>query len=91
MIIKFWEVSVMADCEGRTSKVIARLTNQEAAVEFAESDEGRNCYGQRGHISPKNFVIHETAAEAGAKEKTKRREEALAKLSESDKNALGLT
>ena len=90
-MLPLWELRVIADCEGRSTKITARFTNKQAAQEFAESDQGRDMYGHIGEILATTLELYDTAEEAGAASVKATRQEALGKLSDSEKAALGLT
>lgn len=88
--IRYYEVRVIADCEGRTSKVIANFTNEPAASAFVLNDQGRDMYGACGSINEINLRLYETAEEAGASSLETLRKSAAAKLTNAERIALGL-
>lgn len=88
--IRFYAVSVMADCEGRSSKTIARFSTFDAANAFSTTDQGRDMYGGAGRVSERNIQICDTLDEACEVTFEEMKKKALAKLSAQDKAVLGL-
>lgn len=86
---KFWEVIVIADCEGRSMKTLACFTTESEAEKFSLSDAGRDMYGQEGDVALMDYSLFETAEEAGAVSNRKLKREALAKLTPAERSALG--
>jgi hypothetical protein len=88
--INLWKVRVIADCEGRSTKEIAIFDNAREANNFASSDEGRDMYGRIGDVIPFTLTIFSTAQEAGATSQEELKKEALSKLTQAERTALGL-
>lgn len=88
--IVFWSVSVINDCEGRTSKTIARFDSERNANLFSTTNEGRDVYNQAGIVQRHEFAIAETLEEAGCEVKSKLIATAKAKLTRQERIALGI-
>ena len=88
--VRFYKVSVMADCEGRSQKTIARFTARGLAVEFSKTDQGRDMYGRPGDVREVEIVISESLEEAAESVNRDLRKAALSKLNQAERSALGL-
>lgn len=89
--IKYNEVIVIADCEGSSTKVLANFSSLIEANKFANSDQGRDMYGGKGVIKQVTLTIYDTAEEAGTVSILELRKSAAAKLTQAERNALGLS
>lgn len=87
-VIEYYEISDVYSEDGRgPSRVIARITDYSEALNYAR---GRGNYDGNANVSPAKMIIADTAAdmeEYGVEEK---RQSALAKLTETEKELLGL-
>lgn len=88
--LDLYELLLIDDCEGRSVKVAATFSSEDAAKEYAISDQGRDMYKRVGDIVHKKLIIFDTAEEAGAESMNERKKQALKKLTDSDKAVLGI-
>lgn len=89
--VAFWRVAVIADCEGKSVKTIARFTDRCEAKVFAESDAGRDMYGRPGEVLLVEFELYEAAEEAVGVAMKKMKLDAMRKLTKQEIAALGLS
>ena len=82
-----WEVRVINDCEGRTTKSLGFFTNEAAAKKAAK---GADMYGRDGHVRENRYMIYDTLEEFKNGKKEELRLEALKKLTKEEIEALGL-
>lgn len=84
----YYEVSVNFSEDGRGySSVIGCFSSKEAAEEYAK---GRNNWGRDGYVSEKALTICDTVAEQETADLVEKKKEALAKLTEEERDILGL-
>lgn len=90
LVVEFWSVDVIGDCEGRSSRTVARFTKKCEAIAFSERSEGRDMYGLVGNVKLNSIEIFESADDASDSIKRSFIESARAKLTQQERDALGI-
>lgn len=86
----YWEVFVINDVEGRSTKSIAKFSNPEAAEQFIQSEEGKDMYGKPGMISELTHLLFDHAHEVVSTHWDSLRRSGMSKLTREEQIALGL-
>ncbi len=90
MIVSYYEVRVIADCEGRTMKVVARFTLKKDAEAFANTSYGCDFNGHKGSVHPMTLSIYEDLYTVIEEKSVELKKTALAKLNKQEREALGV-
>ena len=59
-ILEYWETVVIADCEGKTTKVNGRFDTKELARDFSITKAGRDMYGEPAEVKRRTVPVMES-------------------------------
>lgn len=85
--INYFEVCID---HGRSTKILAAFEKESDAEDFSSSDYGRDRFKNKGRVIPRTLFLYESASEAGVATRNDLINQAKAKLTLQEREALGL-